>query len=178
MAKQQCRITKKSGKTQRVQETVPVVVEAVKSEPVTAPAAQTETPETTSRSEAPVVTAERIHKNAQEFYSLYSRYNDLRELAKVLNKLPTSTPLPETVKLHGIDLVFEIDNVVRSVRMADVRTIGEIAPLIASSLSQFIELMHQEIFTLTASSAAMQQAIENTIARREPAPQTSSPPPT
>lgn len=174
MAKRQCKVTKKTGKTQSVKMSVPVVVEAAKSEPVAAPSP----PATAARSEESAVTAERIHKNAQEFYALYSRYNDLRELAKALNKLPNTAPLPENVKVHSVDLTFEVENVVRTVRLADVRAIGEIAPLIAISLSRFIELMHQEVFTLTASSSAMQQAIENTIARREPAPQPTSPPPT
>lgn len=150
-------------KTQTIN--VPVVVEAVKTEPVTETAPQQET-----RNEDATVTAERIQKNATNFYSLYERYNTLRELARVLNGLPQNNPIPDAAKIDKISMSFTVNGKSRTVDMADVRLIGEIAPLIANTLSTFIEHMHQEIFTLNTAGTAMQQAIENTILRRE-APQ-------
>jgi len=128
-----------------------------------------------TRTEDAAVTAARIQQNALEFYSLYERYTTLRELARVLNGLQQNSPFPADVKIEQIEFTFNIGGVSNSVTMAEPRAVGEIAPIIASTLSTFIELMHQEIFTLNASGSAMQQAIENTILRRDALQQQTAP---
>jgi hypothetical protein len=142
----------------------PVVVDAV------AVQAPVET-----RTEDAAVTAARIQQNAEIFYSLYERYNTLRELARVLNGLQQNSPFPQDVKIEQVELTFNIGGVSRSVTMTEPRVVGELAPMIASTLSTLIELMHQEIFTLNTASTAMQQAIENTILRRDAAQQPPAP---
>ena len=124
-----------------------------------------------TRTEDAAITASRIQQNAVAFYALYERYNTLRELARVLNGLQQNSPFPADVKIEQIEMTFNIGGVSRSVTMAEPRMVGEIAPMLASTLSTFIELMHQEIFTLNTASTAMQQAIENTILRRDAAQQ-------
>jgi hypothetical protein len=96
-------------------------------------------------------------------------------LARVLNGLQQNSPFPADVKIEQIEFTFNIGGVSNSVTMAEPRAVGEIAPIIASTLSTFIELMHQEIFTLNASGSAMQQAIENTILRRDALQQQTAP---
>lgn len=128
-----------------------------------------------TRSEDAAITAARIQQNASTFYELYERYTTLRELARALNGSQQSSPFPADIKIEQIELTFNIGGVSKSVTMAEPRAVGEIAPIIASTLSTFIELMHQEIFTLNASGSAMQQAIENTILRRDAAQQPPAP---
>jgi ethanolamine utilization protein EutA (predicted chaperonin) len=145
---------------------VPVVVDAV-SVQVPAPVE--------TRTEDAAITAARIQQNASTFYELYARYTTVRELARVLNGLQQNSPFPNDVKIEQLELTFNVGGVSRSVTMAEPRAVGELAPIIASTLSTFIELMHQEIFNLNASSAAMQQAIENTILRRDASQQPPAP---
>lgn len=145
---------------------IPVVVDAV--------SVQNPAPVET-RTEDAAVTAARIQQNASTFYSLYERYNTVRELARVLNGLQQNSPFPNDVKIEQLELTFNIAGVSQSVTMAEPRAVGELAPIIASTLSTFIELMHQEIFNLNTSSAAMQQAIENTILRRDASQQPPAP---
>lgn len=110
-------------------------------------------------------TAERIHKSATTFYDVYSRYNAVRELAKQINGLPQSGALPPHVKINSIEFSFTIGDAAHVVSMAEVKTAGEIAPLLASTLSTLIEKMYQEIFSLNNISTAMQRAIETAIAK-------------
>lgn len=142
--------------------------------PVVVDAVSVQTP-VDSRTEDAAVTAARIQQNALAFYSLYERYSTLRELARVLNGLQQNSPFPADVKIEQVELTFNIGGVSHSVTMAEPQVVGELAPIIASTLSRFIEFMHQEIFTLNTASAAMQQAIENTILRRDAAQQPPAP---
>lgn len=110
-------------------------------------------------------TAERILKSATFFHELYARYNAVRELAKQLNGLPQSSPLPAAVKIDKIEFSFTIGEQAHVVSMAEVKTAGEIAPILASTLSTCMEKMYQEIFSLNNISTAMQRAIETAIVK-------------
>lgn len=115
--------------------------------------------------ESATFTAERIQKNADTFFSMYSRYEAVRELAKRLNGLPQSGPLPSSVTFNKIEFNFVIDGKEYSVDMAEIKSVLEITPLIANTLSVFLEKMYQEIFSLNNIGSAMQRAIEQAIVK-------------
>lgn len=118
-----------------------------------------------STTEDAMTTANRIQKSANTFHDMYSRYNTLRELASTLNGLSPAAPLPAGVSVEKIELTFTVAGKTRSTLAADIRTVGEIAPLIASSLSGLIEKMYTEVFSLNNTGAAMQRALELAIVK-------------
>jgi hypothetical protein len=103
---------------------------------------------------------------------MYSRYNTLRELASTLNGLSPAAPLPTGVSVDKIELTFTVAEKTYSTLASDVRTVGEIAPLIASALSSLIEKMYTEVFSLNNTGAAMQRALETAIVK--PSTQTNN----
>ena len=123
------------------------------------------TPVATTTTEDAMTTANRIQKSANTFHDMYERYNTLRELGKVLNGLSSTAPLPAGVIVDKIELVFTVEGRTYTTLASDIRTVGEIAPLIASSLSGLIEKMYTEVFSLNNTGAAMQRALETAIVK-------------
>jgi hypothetical protein len=144
----------KACSTTAVTQSVPVTVTVA--QPVPAPTQQL----TSDNS------AEAIRDSASKFYDMFDRYDKLRVLARKLNGLPQAGPYPDGVKVDKIDLAFTIDGQPHTAVIVGSAIVGELAPLIANELSALIEQMHTEVFSLTHISAAMQKAIEDSIAKR------------
>jgi hypothetical protein len=109
---------------------------------------------------------EAIRNSANKFYDMFDRYDKLRVLARKLNGLPQSGEYPAGVKIDKVDLAFTVDGQAHTAVISGSRIVGELAALIANELSVLIEQMHTEVFSLTHISAAMQKAIEDSIAKR------------
>jgi hypothetical protein len=107
-----------------------------------------------------------IRDSANRFYDMFDRYDKLRVLARKLNGLPQAGPYPDGVKIDKIDLAFTVNGQPHTAIISGSRIVGELATLIANELSVLIEQMHTEVFSLTHISAAMQKAIEDSIAKR------------
>jgi len=122
-------------------------------------------PPATTNTEDAMTTANRIQKSANTFHDMYSRYNTLRELGKVLNGLPATAPLPDGVTIDKVEMVFTVAGRTYSTLTSDIRTVSEIAPLLSSSLSGLIEKMYTEVFSLNNTNATMQHALEVAIVK-------------
>lgn len=107
-----------------------------------------------------------IRDSANKFYDMFDRYDKLRVLARKLNGLPQAGPYPDGVKIDKVDLAFTVGGQQHTAVISGSRIVGELAALIANELSVLIEQMHNEVFSLTHISAAMQKAIEDSIAKR------------
>lgn len=112
-----------------------------------------------------MITAARIHKSANSFYEMYERYHAIQKLAKCLNGLPQSAELPANLRIKDVQFSFELDGAPYVANIADVKTKGEIAPVLANAIVSLIEKMYQEIFALTTVSTSMQRAIEAAIVK-------------
>jgi hypothetical protein len=107
-----------------------------------------------------------IRDSANRFYDMFDRYDKLRVLARKLNGLPQAGEYPAGVKIDKVDLAFTVDGQAHTAVILGSRIVGELSALIANELSVLIEQMHTEVFSLTHISAAMQKAIEDSIAKR------------
>ena len=107
--------------------------------------------------------AEAIGTGGTRFNQLYQRYTTLRELARPLNGLSQAAVLPDNIQIKNIALTFSVGDKTYSADIDTVRSIGEIAPLLAAALRVTIEQMSQELFTLEHLVTGMQKSIQQAL---------------
>lgn len=108
-----------------------------------------------------------IKTHATNFDALYGAYNSLRNLARPLNGLQQSDPIPPGVKIKSIRIDYAIDGLPGSATIPDVVLVGEIAPLIGPALRKLIAEIRSELNMLdnvvTAVQAVVGSAASTTI---------------
>lgn len=102
-----------------------------------------------------------IIEKSSSFNSAYSKYLSLRELARPLNGLPQSEPLPSNVQITNVAISFSVDGKEHVAEIPRVFFIGDIASLIGNGLRFLLETMHNDLHTIGFVTNSMQQVVKN-----------------
>ena len=102
-----------------------------------------------------------IKIHALNFDSLYSSYNSLRNLARPLNGLQQSDPIPPGVKIKSVKIDYEVDGEPGTASISDVIFVGELAPLIGPALKKRIAEIRSELNILDSVTTAVKAVVGN-----------------
>lgn len=103
--------------------------------------------------------AKALRQLADTLVNLYARYSALHELAKELNGTPDSSPLPETVAVKKITIVYETaeqNEVTAEAR--SVKRVGEIGELLRSEIERLVDNIIATLAQIREISTASEQA--------------------
>lgn len=102
-----------------------------------------------------------IVEKSANFNAAYSKYLALRELARPLNGLSQSDPLPANVAVTKVMLEFSVDGKPNTAEIPGVAMIGDLAALIGNGLRLLLETMHNDLHTIGFVTNSMQQVVKN-----------------
>lgn len=101
-------------------------------------------------------------------FEQYDRYEKLRALTQHLNGLPDSSPLPDHVKIHNLELDYSINGVPhRAVVGATELRVGDLYRLLARELENLVSEMRanashaRQVATLIEASCTKAQYTTN-----------------
>lgn len=102
-----------------------------------------------------------IAEKSANFNAAYNKYLALRELAKPLNGLSQSDPLPANVAVTKVAIEFVVDGKPNTAEIPGVLMIGDLAALIGNGLRRLLETMHNDLHTIGFVTNSMQQVVKN-----------------
>jgi hypothetical protein len=154
-AQTKCNKSKCKNKTCETQQ--PPVLEAAMSTAVAA----TQAAQVTMQNEVVTDPAATIVEKSANFNAAYSKYVALRELARPLNGLSQSDPLPANVAVTKVTVEFSVDGKPNTAEIPGVLMLGDIAALIGNGLRRLLETMHNDLHTIGFVTNSMQQVVKN-----------------
>jgi hypothetical protein len=100
-----------------------------------------------------------IRDHAGKFDALYAAYDALRNLAKPLNGMQQSDPLPANLKIQSIKISYELDGAQYAAEISTVNFVGELAPLLGPALKNLIAEIRAELNALDSVTTAVKAAV-------------------
>lgn len=104
--------------------------------------------------------AKDIHRLGTELVDLYSRYTKVHTLAREMNGLPDSAPLPQQIKIHNISFTYSIDGKTQTT-LADLISpshVGEISHLLMSEIERIVDDITNHLTKIRELATASEQA--------------------
>lgn len=111
-----------------------------------------------------------IKRGGEKFYDYYSAYKTIRELARPLNGLPQSAPIPRGLSIKKITVDFTANDVDYSIDIPEPQKAGEIAPLISFAIRDLVEKMNNELHILSYLVEGMYTSVQSAFQARTMAP--------
>lgn len=111
-----------------------------------------------------------IRRGGEKFYDYYALYKNLRELAKPLNGLPYSAPMPNSVSIKKIVIEFTANGEDLSVELPEPQKTGDIAALLSFAIRDVVEKMNNELHILSYLVSGMHSAVQTAFNARVMAP--------
>jgi hypothetical protein len=124
-----------------------------------------QTAQITTQTETITDPAATIVEKSAEFNAAYSKYLALRELARPLNGLSQSDPLPANVAVTKVAIEFSVDGKPNTAEIPGVLMIGDLAALIGNGLRRLLETMHNDLHTIGFVTNSMQQVVKNAASK-------------
>lgn len=101
-----------------------------------------------------------IKDGGLKFYEYYNAYKKLREIAKPLNGLPSSAPIPGSISIDKITVHFTKNGETQTVEIYEPQKISDIAGLISFAVRDVVEKMHNELHVLSQLVSSMNAAVQ------------------
>lgn len=111
-----------------------------------------------------------IKRGGEKFYDYYSAYKTIRELARPLNGLSQSAPIPRGLSIQKISIDFTVKEKSYTVEIPEPQKTGDIAPLIAFAIRDLVEKMNNELHILSYLVSSMHNSVQSAFTARVHAP--------
>jgi hypothetical protein len=91
---------------------------------------------------------------------LYESYEQLRDFAKHLNGLQSSSQLPEALGFEGLELIYKQEGVEKRVRLNNVAFVGHIAPALSTEMGVLLFAIQKEVDALNDITTRTKEQIK------------------
>lgn len=101
-----------------------------------------------------------INRLGQELVDLYSRYTRVHTLAKEMNGLPDSAPLPQQIKIHNIAFTYSIDGKEKTTLADRINPshVGEISHLLMAEIERIVDDITNHLTKIRELATSSEQA--------------------